>query len=69
MTTAGVALNERDPACRQLRERCPMDVLDFPFSRLCYAAHSEDAAEVERGGLEAWLGRQLDSKYAEQPRS
>ena len=41
-----------------------MDVLDFPLSRLCYAAHSEDAAAVGRAGLEAWLGPQLDSKNA-----
>ncbi len=44
-----------------------MDVLDFPLSRLCYAAHSEDAAEVERSGLEAWLGGQLDGKNAGSP--
>jgi uncharacterized protein (DUF1800 family) len=44
-----------------------MDVLDFPLSRLCYAAHSEDAAEVGRAGLEAWLGRQLDSKNTSSP--
>ena len=67
MTTGGVALNERDLACKQLREWCPMDVLDFPLSRLCYAAHSEDAAEVGRAGLEAWLGQQLDSKNTSSP--
>jgi uncharacterized protein (DUF1800 family) len=44
-----------------------MDVLDFPLSRLCYAAHSEDAAEVGHSGLEAWLGWQLDSKNAVSP--
>ncbi len=44
-----------------------MDVLDFPLSRLCYAAHSEDAAEIGRGGLEAWLAQQLDSKNTSSP--
>jgi uncharacterized protein (DUF1800 family) len=44
-----------------------MDVLDFPLSRLCYAAHSEDALEVQRGGLPAWLGRQLEAKDANSP--
>jgi len=39
-----------------------MDVLDFPLSRLCYAAHTEDAVEVSRAGFAAWLGRQLDPK-------
>ena len=39
-----------------------MDVLDFPLSRLCYAAHTEDAVEVTRGGFAAWLSRQLDPK-------
>jgi uncharacterized protein (DUF1800 family) len=44
-----------------------MDILDFPLSRLCYAAHSEDAAEVEKSGLEAWLSQQLDTKNAASP--
>ena len=44
-----------------------MDVLDFPLSRLCYAAHPEDAAEVQRAGLEAWLGKQLDRKNTSSP--
>jgi uncharacterized protein (DUF1800 family) len=44
-----------------------MDVLDFPLSRLCYAAHSEDAIEFSRGGLAAWLGRQLDPKALSDP--
>jgi len=39
-----------------------MDVLDFPLSRLCYAAHTEDAVEVSRAGFPAWVGRQLDPK-------
>ena len=39
-----------------------MDVLDFPLSRLCYAAHTEDAVEVTRAGFPAWLSRQLDPK-------
>ena len=39
-----------------------MDVLDFPLSRLCYAAHTSDAVEVSRTGFAAWLGRQLDPK-------
>src|SRR5271166_4449214 len=39
-----------------------MDVLDFPLSRLCYAAHTEDAVEVSRTGFAAWLERQLDPK-------
>ncbi len=34
------------------------------MSRLCYAAHPEDAAEAGRAGLEAWLDRQLDTKNA-----
>ncbi len=37
-----------------------MDVLAFPLSRLCYAPHAEDAAEVEHAGLPAWLDRQLN---------
>ncbi len=41
-----------------------MDVLDFPLSRLCYAAHTEDAVEVSRAGFPAWLDRQLDPKAA-----
>jgi len=44
-----------------------MDVLDFPLSRLCYAAHSEDAIEAERAGLPAWLDRQLDARNASSP--
>ncbi len=44
-----------------------MDVLDFPLSRLCYAAHTEDAVEVSRAGFEAWLGRQLDPKALSDP--
>jgi len=39
-----------------------MDVLDFPLSRLCYAAHTEDAVEVTRAGFAAWVGRQIDPK-------
>ncbi len=39
-----------------------MDILDFPLSRLCYAAHSEDAVELERAGLPRWLDRQLAAK-------
>lgn len=39
-----------------------MDVLGFPLSRLCYAPHSEDAAELERSGLQNWLDRQLNPK-------
>ncbi len=39
-----------------------MNVLDFPLSRLCYAAHTEDAAEVGRAGFAAWLDGQLDPK-------
>jgi uncharacterized protein (DUF1800 family) len=39
-----------------------MDVLSFPLSRLCYAAHAEDASEVEHAGLSAWLDRQLNPK-------
>ena len=39
-----------------------MDVLDFPLSRLCYAAHTDDAVEVTRAGFAAWLARQLDPK-------
>ncbi len=42
-----------------------MDVLDFPLSRLCYAAHAEDAQEVQQAGLGAWLNRQLDAKPAD----
>jgi uncharacterized protein (DUF1800 family) len=44
-----------------------MDILDFPLSRLCYAAHTEDAVELERKGLPAWLDRQLDPKNANSP--
>ncbi len=44
-----------------------MDVLDFPLSRLCYAPHSEDAAEVDRAGLSRWLDRQLDPKSSADP--
>jgi uncharacterized protein (DUF1800 family) len=39
-----------------------MDVLTFPLSRLCYAPHAEDAAEVEHAGLPSWLDRQLSPK-------
>ena len=39
-----------------------MYVLDFPLSRLSYAAHTEDAVDVSRAGLAAWVGRQLDPK-------
>ena len=39
-----------------------MDVLDFPLSRLCYAAHTEDVVEFQRAGFAAWLARQLDPK-------
>jgi hypothetical protein len=39
-----------------------MDVLTFPLSRLCYAAHAEDASEVEHAGLQTWLDRQLNPK-------
>ncbi|MGO9982631.1 MAG: DUF1800 domain-containing protein [Rhodomicrobium sp.] len=41
-----------------------MDVLDFPLSRLCYAAHPEDAEEVQRAGLPVWASRQLDLNNA-----
>jgi uncharacterized protein (DUF1800 family) len=41
-----------------------MDLLDFPLSRLCYAAHTEDARAIEGAGLTAWLDRQLDPKNA-----
>jgi uncharacterized protein (DUF1800 family) len=44
-----------------------MDIFDFPLSRLCYAAHIEDAAELERKGLPAWLDWQLDPKNADSP--
>ncbi len=44
-----------------------MEILDFPLSRLCYAAHAEDAAEVTRAGLAAWLDRQLDPKALSDP--
>ena len=39
-----------------------MYVLDFPLSRLSYAAHTEDAVDVSRAGFAAWVGRQLDPK-------
>ncbi len=44
-----------------------MDILDLPLSRLCYAAHPEDAAEAGRAGLQAWLDRQLDPKKTSSP--
>ncbi len=44
-----------------------METLDFPLSRLCYAPHDEDAVEVSRSGLAAWLGRQLDPKGRSDP--
>ena len=44
-----------------------MYVLDFPLSRLSYAAHTEDAVDVSRAGLAAWVGRQLDPKIRGTP--
>src|SRR5271166_680917 len=36
-----------------------MDALSFPLSRLCFAAHAEDAVEVAKSGLQPWLDKQL----------
>ena len=44
-----------------------MDALDFPLSRLCYAAHPEDTAEVRRSGFPSWLDGQLDAKTRADP--
>ncbi len=44
-----------------------MDPLAFPLSRLCYAPHPEDEAELARGGLESWVDRQLNVKILSDP--
>ena len=48
--------------CGEWGSNLPPAVLDFPLSRLCYAAHPEDAAEAGSAGFPAWLNRQLDPK-------
>jgi len=39
-----------------------MDILTFPLSRLCYAPFAEDASELDRAGLQAWVDRHLNPK-------